>query len=136
VIDVDTVNDVDPPALTDWLAGLRDNEKSSTGTAWPVSASGPANAFVTSERDAVRIPLADGWNVMFIVQGAAGASIAACTQVSVSLKSAAFAPVIEIWEMVIGAVPALVRVTTAAGLAVPVVWEPKLTVDGLKKAPG
>ena len=101
------------------MAGVIEMEKLSTGTAMPVSTRVPEIALELSVRSAVRLPGAVGWKVTMIVQLAPGASVAAETQLSDSLKSVALVPEAEIPVIFKTAVPALVRVTAAGALPVP-----------------
>ena len=71
-------------------------------------------------RDAERDPIAVGVKVTLIVQ--LDPDLTALPQVSLSLKSPAFAPPTAIAEIVKGAVPGLLRVIACGGLVLFRVW--------------
>ena len=87
-----------------------------------------ASSVMVSE--AARVPMAEGVNVTFIVQLAAGATIAPMQLPPAMAKSPAFVLVMVTLEMFNVAVPLLVRVTGVGALVVPTACGAKVTLDG------
>ena len=69
--------------------------------------------------DAVRVPVAEGVNVMLIAQEAPAATDV--PQLLVCAKSLAFVPVMAMLVIASAAFPVLLKVTTCAALVVPTV---------------
>ena len=83
---------------------------------------------------AVREPVRTGVKVTLMEHEVPAASVE--PQLFVWVKSPWLAPVMLMPVMVNGPVPALVRLTACAGLAVPVFWLPKERAAGLREAAG
>src|ERR1700724_4827654 len=84
--------------------------------------------------DAVRVPVAVGWNVTLSVQFAPAAKLA--PQVLVCEKSPLFVPATAIVVTERAALPSFVSVIVWAALVLPIIWLAKVKLAGFRMAMG